>query len=400
MGHKHPVKKLTAVKVRSAKPGKYADGGGLYLRVSDDGRKNWVLRIVVRGKRCELGLGPVNTVSLADARQEAARLRGIARKGGDPLTERRQEKRVIPTFEQAARQVHGEHSKIFRNAKHAAQWINTLEAYVFPKIGNRQIDKIESKDILEVLTPIWTGKPETARRVKQRLRTVFAYAKAKGWRPGDNPVEGVSKVLPKHSKAKKHFAALPYAQVPEFIESIWKANNVGVMSKHALEFLILTASRTREVLLARWDEIDLEAKTWTIPAERMKAKVEHRVPLSSRCLGILKAAKLFSHGVGYIFPGRSIGKPLSNMALGMALRRMGRTNITIHGFRSSFRDWAEERTNTQRSVVEAALAHQVESKVEAAYLRTTLFYKRRALMDRWAAFATAKPAEKVVKIRG
>ncbi len=400
MGHKHPVKRLTAVTIRNAKPGsRHADGNGLYLVVDESGAKRWALRVVIHGKRCELGLGSFRTVSLAEAREEAARLRKIARKGGDPLAERRHEKRVIPTFEQAGRQVHAEHSRTFRNRKHAAQWLSTLEAYVIPKIGNRQIDKIESKDILEVLTPIWTEKPETARRIKQRLRTVFAYAKAKGWRPGDNPVEGVSKVLPKHSNPKKHFAALPYTQVPEFIESLWKAGNVGTQSKLALEYLILTAARTGEVILAKWAEIDLESRTWTIPAERMKARVEHRVPLSERCLQILKAAKLFTHGEGYVFAGRSEGKPLSNMSLAMALRRMGRTDITVHGFRSSFRDWAEERTNTQRSVVEASLAHQVESKVEAAYLRTTLFEKRRMLMDRWSAFATTKPTEKVVKMR-
>jgi integrase len=400
MGHKHPTKRLTAVKVRNARSGKHADGGGLYLRVTDDGRKNWILRIVIKGKRCELGLGSVKTVSLAEAREEAARLRNIARKGGDPLAERKQERKIVPTFEEAARKVHESMLPAFRNKKHGQQWINTLRDYAFPIFGSKPVDRVESSDILEALTPIWIEKAETARRVKQRLRTVFDYAKAKGWRSSDNPVEGISKVLPKHSKSKKHFAALAYAQIPGLIESLWKASNVGLQSKLALEFLILTAARTGEVIYARWDEINLEAETWTIPAERMKARVEHRIPLSLRCLQILKVAKSFSHGEGFIFPGRSEGQPLSNMALAMALRRMGRTDITVHGFRSSFRDWAEERTNTPRSVVEAALAHQVESKVEAAYLRTTLFDKRRRLMDNWAAFATAKPAQKVVRIDG
>lgn len=397
MGHKHPVKRLTAVKVRSAGSGKYADGGGLYLRVTDEGRKNWVLRIVIKGKRCELGLGSVHTVSLSDARQEAARLRAIARKGGDPLAERRQERQIVPNFEDAAREVHESHSKAFRNAKHKKDWISSLSMYAFPIFGSRAINMIESKNVLEALMLIWTEKPETARRVRQRLRTVFDYARAKGW-VSVNPVDGIRTALPKHTDKQKHFAALPNGKVPEFIESIWKANNVGLQSKLALEFLILTATRTSEVLYARWDEIDLEAATWTIPAGRMKAQVEHRIPLSSRCLQMLKAAKSLSHGQGYIFPGRSEGEPLSNMALAMVLKRMGRTNITVHGFRSSFRDWAEERTNTQRSVVEAALAHQVESKVEAAYLRTKLFDKRRRLMDSWAAFATAKPTQKVVRI--
>jgi integrase len=338
-------------------------------------------------------------VSLAEAREEALRLRKIARiKGGDPLAERRQERRVVPTFEEAARQVHESHSATFRNQKHKADWISSLESYVFPIFGSRPVDQIDSADVLNALSPIWTSKPETARRVRQRIRTVFQWCKASGYRSGDNPVEGIAQVLPKHNLRKEHYAALAYAEVPAFLEKLKEANTSTIV-KSGFEFLILTCARTSEVLLAKWPEIDIDAKMWTVPADRMKAKVEHRVPLSPRCLEILKAAKEIGNGGEYIFPGRAANHPLSTMAFLIALRRMERADITAHGFRSSFRDWAEEKTNTQHSVVEAALAHQVENKVEAAYLRTTLFEKRRRLMDSWAAFATAKPSQKVVKIR-
>jgi integrase len=344
-------------------------------------------------------LGGLSIISVTEAREEAVRLRKIARTNGDPLEERRRERIITPVFEAVAREVHASHSLSFRNPKHAAQWITTLETYVFPTMGKIPVDKVESKEILAALSPIWTAKPETARRVKQRMKTIFDYAKAKGWRSSDNPVEGVSRVLPKHKgKTKEHFAALPFAQVAAFIQAL-RASKIYESIKLAFEFLILTASRTSEVIYAKWDEIDLDAKVWTVPAERMKAKVEHKVPLSVRCIEILKAAKAMSFGGEFIFPGRKRAQALSNMAFLMALRQMERSDITAHGFRSSFRDWAEEKTITQRSVVEAALAHTVENKVEAAYLRTNLFDKRKRLMDSWAAFATAKPTEKVVNIR-
>jgi integrase len=265
-------------------------------------------------------------------------------------------------------------------------------------MGNLPIDQIEPKEILAALSPIWTAKPETASRVKQRLRAVFDYAKAKGWRTGDNPVDGITKVLPKHhGKTKEHFAALPHAEVSAFITSLRSAS-VYESIKLAFEFLILTAARTSEVILAEWKEIDFKAKTWTVPADRMKMKKEHRIPLSARCLELLREAKEYGNGGEYVFAGRSPKHPLSNMAFLMCLRRMGRTDITAHGFRSSFRNWAEEKTTTQRSVVEAALAHTVENKVEAAYLRTDLFEKRQRLMESWAAYATVQPKQKVVRM--
>jgi integrase len=393
---KHREKVLNAARIKNATRGRHADGNGLYLVVDDSRAKRWVLRVVINGKRHDIGLGGLSWVGLAEAREKAAVLRKIARDGGDPLAQKRQEEIVIPSFETVAHEVHGIHSQTMKNAKCVAQWLGRLEAYAFPIIGSNPVDKIESKDILTVLTPIWIEKPETARRVRQLMTRVFQYAKAKGWRSGDNPVEGITRVLPKHNGKEEHFAALPYVQVPEFILAL-QAANINLAVKLGLEFLILNAARTSEVMLATWQEIDLEAKTWIVPAAHMKMKIEHRVPLSGRCIEILQAAKELNGD--YIFPGRTAGKPLSNMAFLMALRRMERGDITAHGFRSSFRNWAEEKTVTQRSVVEAALAHAVENKVEAAYLRTDLFQKRRRLMDSWAAYATQKPAEKVVRIR-
>jgi integrase len=394
---KHPFQALSVVRIRNAKPGRHADGNGLYLVVDESGAKRWILRTVVHGKRCDIGLGGLTLVSLAEAREEAIRLRKIARKGGDPLAERRQERRTVLTFEEAARQVHEVRSATFRNIKHRADWLSSLASYVFPIFGSRPVDQIQPADVLTALSPIWNEKPETARRVRQRIRTVFDWCKVNA-HCSNNPVEGVTRALPKHNTKKVHLAALPYAEVPVFIEKL-KDANTAIPIKLAFEFLILMAARTGEVLLARWSEIDMDSKTWIIPALRMKAGVEHRVPLTPRCLEILKVAKEITDGGEYVFPGRSPSHPLSNMSFLMALRRMNCADITVHGFRSSFRNWAEEKTNTQRSVVEAALAHTVDNKVEAAYLRTDLFDKRRRLMDTWSAFATGKPSQKVVKIR-
>lgn len=406
MGFIHPRNVLTAVKIKNAKSGRYCDGGGLYLIVDDSGAKRWVLRTLIHGKRHDLGLGSLSLVSLAQAREEAIRLRKIARNGGDPLAERREKKkavereRTIPTFESAARQVHAEHSKSFRNPKHAAQWITSLETYVFQMIGAQRIDRIDSGDVLKVLSPIWLEIHETADRVKQRMGVVFDWSIASGFRSG-NPVHGITKVLPKHNGADNHFAALPYAEVPAFIYALRKDEADDVTSRLAFELLILTASRTSEVLQATWNEIEFEQKVWTRPPEHMKAKKEHRVPLMPRCIEILEAAKELSAGKSdFVFPSDNPDKPLSNMVFHALLRRMGKTGITPHGFRSSFRDWAEEKTSHSQRTIETALAHVVKDKTEAAYLRTQLFDKRKELMAQWARFATAAPAKKVVSIRG
>jgi integrase len=404
MGFLHPHDALTAVKIKSAKPGRYCDGGGLYLIVDDSGAKRWVLRTLIHGKRHDLGLGSLSLVSLAEAREEANRLRKTARDGGDPLAERREKKKAverernIPTFEAAARQVHAEHSKSFRNPRHAAQWITSLETYAFPTIGGQRIDRIDSSDVLKVLSPIWLDIHETADRVKQRMGVVFDWSIASGFRSG-NPIHGITKVLPKHSGAENHFAALPYTEVPGFIHALRKDEADTVGGRLAFELLILTASRTSEVLKATWNEIDFQGKVWTRPPEHMKAKKEHRVPLTPRCVEIFEAAKELSDGSSdFIFPGDKPGRPLSNMVFHALLRRMAKTGMTPHGFRSSFRDWAEEKTNHSQRTIETALAHVVKDKTEAAYLRTQLFEKRKELMAQWVRFATSTPAKKVVSI--
>ena len=388
----HPDKALSPVKVRSlTAPGRYADGNGLYLVVDPSGAKRWLLRVVVNGKRTDIGLGGLKLVSQAEARQEASRLRKIARAGGDPLAERRAAKRVVPTFEAAAKEVHAAHKESWKNPKHGDQWINTLTQYVVPVFGQKQIDQIESADVLKALSVIWLAKPETARRVLQRIRTVFDWAKASGHRSSDNPVDGVSKVLPKQNAAGAHHAALPYAKASQFIKKL-RTVDAGASSRLALEFMILTAVRTNEVIGAKCSEIDLKKKTWTIPAERMKMKREHRVPLSPRCIEILKEAREVNDKSTFVFAGRSDDKPLSNMVFLMLLRRM-KFKITAHGFRSTFRDWASEQTNFPSAVCEAALAHAIKDKTEAAYNRTDLFEKRRELMVTWADYCTGKRIE-------
>lgn len=398
---RHPHQRLSALRVRNVKePGRYADGNGLYLVVDPSGARRWILRTVIRGRRRDIGLGSSQLVPLADARVEAARLRRLARTGGDPLAERRRERRKIVTFKEAAKQVHESHAATFKNVKHRAQWLASLEADVFPVFGDRPVDSIESSDVLKALSPIWTTKPETARRLKQRIKVVLDWAKASGYRSGDNAVEGVAKVLPKVRQTATHHPALPYREVPGFVFALREFKTSGAI-KLAFEFLILTAARTSEVLEARWEEIDREATTWTVPANRIKAGREHRVPLSPRCLELLDKAAAIADSGPFVFPGRSPKAPLSNMAFLMLLRRIERTDITAHGFRSSFRDWAAEKTTTPRTVVEAALAHVVKDKTEAAYFRSDLFELRRDLMNAWDRFATTELKEtgKVLHMR-
>ena len=389
---KQKQNRLSAVRVRSlTKAGRYLDGNGLYLNVQPSGAKRWFLRVVVMGRRRDFGLGGLSVVSLAEAREEATKLRKIVQQNGDPLAEREKEKSIVLTFKEAAREVHKIHSATWKNDKHKKQWITTLENYVFPTFGSLHVDNIGTPEILSVLNPIWLTKPETARRVRQRIHTVLEWAKASGFRSGDNPVDGISKILPKQPVSKKHHTALPYKEVPIFIKSLRSINAEGI-APLAFEFLILTATRTSEVLNATWDEINLEDKTWTIPDSRMKNKREHRIPLQPRLIEILEEARKLSEGSLYIFPNPHTGKPLSTMVFLMLLRRM-KQDITAHGFRSSFRDWASERTNIPRDVCEAALAHSLKDKTEAAYKRTDLFEKRRELMELWTKFATEEHGE-------
>lgn len=389
----HPHHALTSVRVNAAKkPGRYGDGNGLYLLVEPSGAKRWILRTVVHGRRTDIGLGGLSIVSLKEAREKAMALRKLAREGGDPVAERKRARVGIPTFEAAALAVHLEHKAGWKNPKHVDQWINTLREYVFPIFGKRPVNQVDTPEVLKALSPIWLTKPETARRVRQRIGVVLDWAKASGHRSGDNPVRSVANGLPKQPDKVTHHGALPYAEVPAFIEKL-RMHECAESIRLAFEFLILTATRTSEVLLATWAEI--EDDTWRIPAVRMKADREHRIPLSERCIEILKRAREIGEG-DYIFPGRTKDSPLSNMAFLMVMRRMGEPK-TPHGFRSSFRDWASERTNFSREVCEMALAHTIKDKTEAAYRRGDLFEKRRDLMATWAAYATREKGDEQPK---
>lgn len=374
------------MKVRQVtKAGRYSDGNGLYLVVSDTGAKRWMLRIVVHGRRRDMGLGGANLVSLADARQLALQYRLIARNGGDPLEERRKDRVTTPTFAEAARKVHAELLPTWKNGKHAQQWINTLETYALPHIGTMQLDHIQSADILRVLAPIWVDKQETARRVRQRLSTVFDWAKAAGFRTTGNPVEGIERGLPKQTKKVKHHEAMPFVEVPAFVKGLQRNDVDGLPARRALELLILTATRTSETLEAKWQEFDLQAGVWVLPAERTKSGREHRVPLQQRAIEILEEISAMGLEGDFVFPGTKQNKPLSNMTLLMMLRRL-EIPYKTHGFRSSFRDWVAETTDYPREVAEMALSHDVKNKVEAAYRRGDMLERRRPMMEDWAEF--------------
>jgi integrase len=389
-----PAKALTARAVDAAKePGKYFDGNGLYLRVDKSGLRLWVQRIVIRGKRREIGLGSPELVSLATAREAARRNRQLAYEGQDPI-QLKNEARAVPTFAEAARTVHELHKPTWRNEKHAAQFISTLETYAFPTFGNLRVSEVTSADLMKALAPIWTGKQETARRVRQRIGVVLKWAMAKGWRK-DNPADAVSLALPKVTAIKEHRKALPYVEVSACLQAV-QASGAGMVTKLALEFLVLTAARSGEARCAVWDEIDLAAKVWTIPAVRMKAKRAHRVALSARTVQVLQEAKALSGDAGLVFPGTVKGKPLSDMTLIKLVRELGFA-VDIHGFRTSFRTWAQERTNFPREVAEAALAHAAGDTVEQAYARSDLFEKRGKMMEAWAAFVAETRGE-VVRI--
>lgn len=373
---------------RLIKPGKHGDGHGLYLYVKPQGHKHWVLRVVSRGRRVELGLGSVRDVTLAEARVAAQRLRREVRSGGDPQVSRRRAA-AVPSLQAVAVEVHAAKSSGFKNTKHRAQWLASLEP-VFAALGDRPVTTISSGDVLAVLRPMWATRPETASRVLQRLRFIFQWCKAQGVLHGENPTEGLRTLFPA-PKPSRHHAALPYAQAPAFLVAL-RASPSHSTVQAALEFLILTAARTSEVLGATWDEMDLDAATWTIPAARMKAGVVHRVPLTALGVALLEAVRAASDGRSrYVFPGRVAPRPLSTMVFLMALRRLD-APCTAHGFRTTFKTWARERTHFENELSEFALAHRLASKTEAAYNRTDLFEKRRALMEAWDHFLQARPA--------
>lgn len=378
---------LTVRRVETAPPGRYTDGRGLMLLVKPSGARSWVLRYQLNGRRRDMGLGPYPEITLAAAREKALEARRHLVTRVDPLSAR--PARALSFQEVAASLIESKQSG-WRNPKHAAQWPSTLAAYAYPGIGAMDVKTIETPHVMSVLTPIWTTKPETASRVRQRIEAVLDYASAQGMRSGLNPARWrghLENLLPKPSKVRqvKHHAALDWREVPEFIAGL--ANREGV-SLRALKFLILTAARSGEVRGMRWAEIDLEAGVWVVPSSRMKGAKEHRVPLTPAalaCLGGKGAAGTL------VFPSPlDPEKPLSDMSLTAVLRKIGRRDITAHGFRSTFRDWAGETTSFPREVIEAALAHRLKDKAEAAYARGDLFGKRRELMQAWATFALSR----------
>ena len=385
--------RLTAAKVKQiSQAGKYYDGNGLFLRVESSGSKRWVQRLTVHGKQREIGLGSASLIALADARDVAIDNRRIARSGGDPLAARKSEL-AEPTFSEAVHKVLELHAPSWTNKKHTAQFKNTLTTYAMPIIGKHTISSITSGDILRVLTPIWITKNETARRVKQRISTVMKWAIAQGYR-SDDPTATLTQALPKPQKRVQHRKSIPYGELAACVASI-KASDAMLSTKFALEFLVLTAARSGEVRGATWAEIDLDRKVWTVPAPRMKARVEHVFPLSSGAVKVLQRAEDLKSGE-LVFPGMKPGKPMSDMTMSKLVKSLG-YQTDVHGFRTSFRVWVQEMTNTPLEVAEKALAHTTRDKNIAAYARSDLFEKRRKLMEAWDRYLNAGGA-KVVRL--
>ncbi len=414
--------KLTVLEIKAKKKkGMYADGGNLYLQVTGDGVKSWVFRYMMNGKAKTMGLGSLNAVPLTSKRDESGKelvrgarewanhYRSILAQGIDPLAARKEDdaKKALAkargmTFEQCAEAYMEAHKSSWQNEKHVWQWRNTMERFAYPEFGKLPVQDIDVALVMKVLEPLWNEKTETASRVRGRIESVLDWASAREHRTGENPARWRGKLenlLPAPSKIQRvvHHPALPYTDMAEFMAALRAQNGVAAL---ALELVILTATRTSETILAKWSEFDLKNKVWVIPAERMKMRKEHRIPLSEPALKILKRMADFKVN-DYVFTNNR-HKPLSNMAMLKLMHRMGRDDLTVHGFRSSFRDWCAEQTNYAREVAEAALAHAVGSAVEAAYRRGDLFDKRRLLMDEWARYCSRPKAskDKVLKIRG
>ena len=382
--------------VNLSAPGTYVDGGGLMLRVQPTGSKSWVFRATVNGKRRNYGLGGYPVVTLKAARDRASELLGLAQDGGDPAVALEAHRTppppapTLPTFGEAVEVVIDLRKGSWTNEKHAAQWRSSLSRHVLPDLGAMPVDQISTAEVLGVLTPIWSEKAETATRVKQRMAIIFDYCIAAGWRH-DNPCNGALKAaLPRRPRQRRHHPAMPYPEVGAALQAVEDANG-HESSKLALLFTVLTAARTGEVRAATWDEIDLKGRVWTVPAEHMKMRREHRVPLSTEAVDVLKIALQRTKGRGYLFPSnRKVSRPFSNMALTMLMRRAGLGHFTVHGFRASFRTWALEQTDAPWAVAEAALAHELGGAEVVAYARSDLFERRRELMKQWGTFAAAR----------
>jgi len=375
---------LSVRKVKTAGPGRYTDGSGLMLVVKPSGTRSWVLRYQIDGRRRDMGLGSFPEVTLAMARDRSLQARREIAEGRDPLSQKAKSHRL--QFGEAARELIAAKRESWRNAKHAAQWTSTLERHVLPSLGDRDVRSIETNDVLAVLNPIWTEKPETASRVRQRIEAVLDYSRATGKREGANPARWrghLDQVLAQPNKVRTvaHFLAMDWREVPGFMSALGECSGLGAQ---ALAFAILTSARSGEVRGATWSEFDLEQRVWTIPPARMKAAKEHRVPLSAAAMEQLPEP---GDPEALVFPSvKDPRRPISDMTLSAVLKRLGRKDVTVHGFRSSFRDWAGETTQFPREVIEAALAHRLKDKAEAAYARGDLFQKRRALMLAWASY--------------
>jgi integrase len=401
--------RLTALKIdKTRKPGVYADGGGLYLRVTPEGTKSWVYRFTLNGKARWMGLGSVALCGLQDARGKALDARRLCHEGVDPISARetqraseRLEAAKAITFRECAETYVKTHRISWRNAEHQRQWEATLADYANPVIGDLSVASVDTALVMKILEPLWARVPETASRLRGRIESILDWARVRGYRNGENPARWrghLDKLLPKKSKIQKHLTALAYTELPGFMMALREQDS---RSARALEFVILTAARTGEALGARWDEIDIKTKTWVVPPARMKAGKEHRVPLSPAAMRVIEQQANYRENA-LVFPGTRTDCSLKRTTMLMLLRRMRHGALTTHGFRATFKTWAEEQTNFAPHIVEAALAHMNADKVEAAYQRGDLLERRRALMNHWGDYCSSPPVEtsnKVVALR-
>jgi integrase len=399
------LNRLSALKVERAKtPGLWADGGGLYLRVAEGGSKQWIFRYATAGRQRDMGLGPAYTVTLAQAREMARDARLLRLEGVDPIESKRARMAALRaadaramTFADCTRGYIKDNESDWTSARHRHEWLATLSRYAFPLLGSLPVEAIDTPLVLKVIKPLWERIPVTGTRVLGRIENVLGWATVHHYRHGDNPARWqghLEHALPAVVKTGRHFAALPYVEAPAFMAKLRREDSPAA---RCLEFIVLTAARLGEALGATWDEVDLDGRIWTVPTTRMKAGKEHRVPLSTPSLAVLKAMREIRTS-DYIFPGTRAGRPIGENTLWRGAKLAAGSNITVHGLRSTFRDWAAERSNFPREVAEMALAHAIPNAVEAAYRRGDLFEKRRRLMDAWAEFC-AKAAVAAVPIR-
>jgi integrase len=380
--------KLTALKVKSVGAGRHADGDGLYLLVKESGARSWMLRVQVDGRRRDIGLGSASMLGLADARGKAAELRKLAKTGVDPVAERKKKPIQIPTFEQATKDCHSELKKGWKNQRHIDSWLASMVNHIIPAIGDEPVDTITSVMVRDAIAPIWMEMPETAQRILQRIGVVLDFAHIEGWRPQETSLRSVRKGLPRQPVVDNHFEAMPYQDVPRYVAKLASATNT--VGRDALRFTILTAVRSIETRLAVWPEIDRRKGVWSIPAERMKMNQPHVVPLTTEALEILERRwEARESDEGLVFSS-SPKKPISDMTMTKVLREDNIKGYTVHGFRSSFTDWAAEETDHAKEIVDKALAHKLPDRVAAAYRRTDYFEKRKKLMTDWAAYLTGR----------